>query len=176
MAEDLVHDMYLRLADLIDDDRIDFADGEVNEYYVWRALRSVVVDHQRKQREQPTDFSYVETIDADQVDDMDVSGYHDTQNAVFHRVNLWLKTSLESHEKIVGDISNEDLQYVIYHEMRRWHWYDKAMFDLYFSTEMSYRDISKETGISVTNIHTTINNGKERIRQAVEKSGLGRHD
>ena len=49
-------------------------------------------------------------------------------------------------------------------EFEDWHWYDKKMLLLYLETDMSMREISKQTNISLSTIHTTIKNGKERLK------------
>lgn len=52
----------------------------------------------------------------------------------------------------------------IWQEIESWHWYDEKLFTLYMKTEMSMRDLSSETKISLRSIFNTIKNGKERIQ------------
>ena len=46
-----------------------------------------------------------------------------------------------------------------------WYWYDKKLTKLYLNTDMSMRDISKETKISLSSIFNTLTNAKEKIRE-----------
>jgi predicted DNA-binding protein YlxM (UPF0122 family) len=46
-----------------------------------------------------------------------------------------------------------------------WYWYDKKLTKLYLNTDMSMRDISKETKISLSSIFNTLTNAKEKIRK-----------
>jgi predicted DNA-binding protein YlxM (UPF0122 family) len=46
-----------------------------------------------------------------------------------------------------------------------WYWYDKKLTKLYLNTNMSMRDISKETKISLSSIFNTLTNAKEKIRK-----------
>jgi len=52
----------------------------------------------------------------------------------------------------------------IWQEVKSWHWYDEKLFTIYIQSEMSMRDLSKETKISLRSIFNTIKNGKERIQ------------
>jgi len=47
----------------------------------------------------------------------------------------------------------------------KWYWYDKKLTKLYLNTDMSMRDISKETKISLSSIFNTLTNAKEKIRK-----------
>ena len=47
----------------------------------------------------------------------------------------------------------------------KWYWYDKKLTKLYLNTNMSMRDISKETKISLSSIFNTLTNAKEKIRE-----------
>jgi predicted DNA-binding protein YlxM (UPF0122 family) len=52
-------------------------------------------------------------------------------------------------------------------EVSNWHWYDQKLFKLYKDSDLSMREISKETNISVTSIFNTIKNCKTRINESV---------
>lgn len=49
-------------------------------------------------------------------------------------------------------------------EQENWHWYDAKLFNLYLETGQSYRDIAKETNISLTSIYNTVSNCKKRLK------------
>jgi len=48
------------------------------------------------------------------------------------------------------------------------HEYDKILFQIYFSSGKSIRKLSKESGISVTSIYTTLKNVKNYLKDEVE--------
>ncbi len=48
------------------------------------------------------------------------------------------------------------------------HEYDKLLFQIYFSSGKSIRKLSKESGISVTSIYTTLRNVKNYLKDEVE--------
>jgi len=54
-----------------------------------------------------------------------------------------------------------DICLLIDEEIDNWHWYDKKLFKLYRDTDMSMRDIAKETNISLISIFHSIKNYKE---------------
>ena len=58
----------------------------------------------------------------------------------------------------------------IWQEVKSWHWYDEKLFTIYIQSEMSMRDLSKETKISLRSIFNTIKNGKERIQSNCKES------
>lgn len=52
----------------------------------------------------------------------------------------------------------------IWAEVKTWHWYDEKMFTVYIETEMSMRDLSKQTKISLRSIFNTLKNAKSKIQ------------
>lgn len=70
---------------------------------------------------------------------------------------------LEKHE------SETKLDEKLKTEIESWHWYDQKLFNLYMESELSMRDIAKETDISLTSIFHTLKNCKEKLREAVEE-------
>jgi RNA polymerase sigma factor (sigma-70 family) len=63
----------------------------------------------------------------------------------------------------------------IHEIVKGFHWFDAMLVDVYFnlsrkySEEITMRQISDETGISLSTIFNTIKRCKERIKEAVEK-------
>lgn len=49
-------------------------------------------------------------------------------------------------------------------EVDSWHWYDKQLFTIYKDTDLSIRDIAKETTISSSSIFNTLKNCKSKVR------------
>ena len=54
--------------------------------------------------------------------------------------------------------------------MDTWYWYDRKMFELYYRTDMSMRDISSETKITLSSIFNTLSNAKKEIRKKLEEA------
>lgn len=62
-----------------------------------------------------------------------------------------------------------DICLLIDDEIDNWHWYDRKLFKLYRDTDMSMRDISKETNISLISIFHSIKNYKEILSTKFQK-------
>jgi DNA-directed RNA polymerase specialized sigma24 family protein len=62
-----------------------------------------------------------------------------------------------------------DICLMIDEEIDNWHWYDRKLFKLYRDTDMSMRDIAKETNISLISIFHSIKNYKEILKNKFEK-------
>ena len=62
-----------------------------------------------------------------------------------------------------------DICLMIDEEIDNWHWYDKKLFKLYRDTDMSMRDIAKETNISLISIFHSIKNYKEILNTKFQK-------
>jgi RNA polymerase sigma factor (sigma-70 family) len=54
-------------------------------------------------------------------------------------------------------------------EVEKWHWYDRQLFVIYKDTDLSIRDIAKETTISSSSIFNTIKNCKRKIKSVLEE-------
>ena len=54
-------------------------------------------------------------------------------------------------------------------EMKKWHWYDKKLFEIYIYNDLSMRDIAKETNISLRSIFSTIKYCKERLNKELKE-------
>jgi DNA-directed RNA polymerase specialized sigma24 family protein len=71
----------------------------------------------------------------------------------------------EDREQAIQSLVDE-----IWDEVKSWHWYDEKLFTIYMQSEMSMRDLSSETKISLRSIFNTIKNGKERIQSNCKES------
>jgi len=174
-AEDVVQDMYMRMYVAIDDvNRIKYGD-DINTFYVYRTITSIIYDNHRGQKETPYDFKEISDIDL--LDDCDTSRYYQTTNAsreYIDRINDMLKQDgQETYKQAEQEQRQQDaMMRVVEDEIERWDWFDNKMFRLYMFTNKSYRQIEKETTISVSCIFNTIKNGKEKIIKRLEKEGL----
>lgn len=114
--------------------------------------------------------------------------YKDEVNTFFVYVtlrNLWVdytkvKKRIEFFDQAPKDtygqyypsqeVELQELVEEIWKEVKSWHWYDEKLFSIYVQTEMSMRDLSKETKISLRSIFNTIKNGKERIQTSCKEA------
>lgn len=51
-----------------------------------------------------------------------------------------------------------------------WHWYDRQMYLLYISKNVSMRKMSKDSGISLMNIFYTLQKCKQKIKEWQERN------
>ena len=72
-------------------------------------------------------------------------------------------SNLDEHE------AYNDICLMIDKELETWHWYDRKLFKLYRDSDMSMRDIAKETNISLISIFHSIKNYKEILNSKFEQ-------
>jgi len=114
-----------------------FNNGKINKTYMWLSLRNTFLMHLRKSGK-------MAKVSLEHIAMLQ----QDPGEELKH----------ESYSKIL-DVLDE--------EITNWHWYDQKLFKLYKDTDLSMRDISKETSISVTSIFHTIKQCKTRINESV---------
>ena len=140
-ANELVQEMYVKVMRKHADTsyKIMYSETEINTYYVYIALRNLYLDGFHKYR-QSNHLPINDSIDRE-----------------YNEPNLQKEMTLKSLiEKIESTVSD-------------WYWYDKKMCDIHFYGNKSMRRIAKETKISLSSIFNTLSNGKEKVRQIVEK-------
>lgn len=170
-SEDFVQEVYIRLAERVDETKILYQSGEkkgeVNKSYVYFALRSLWVDYKRKHRR------YTEKKKK-------------TRMRIF-RVEDLVKYK---HGKVLASVKNKsaynplsavrsynDLQMIekkydiildkINTEIESWHWYDQMLFVHYVESGKSIRTLAEETNISRDSIFQTLKNCKLKIKTVV---------
>ena len=138
-AEDIVQEMYIRLNKYVEDPERIMYKGEPNKLFVWVTLRNMVRNFQNKKSMVIYSGDMVEYDQEEQPFD-----YEEAEG--FERLieKMWESTS--------------DL-----------HWYDKKMFEIYHTTDMSMRDIEKETKISLFSIFDTLNKTKNYVREEIKE-------
>jgi RNA polymerase sigma factor (sigma-70 family) len=134
-AEDIVQEMYLRLNKYVDDPERIMYGDEPNKLFIWVTLRNMV----RKFQDKKDLLVFVDE-------------YHD-------------------HDEFSEELGRENEESLdrfldtIFDKAREMHWFDYKMFELYHTTDLSMRDIEKETTISLRTIFTTLNKAKEYVRE-----------
>ena len=148
-ANELVQEMYLRMYDYTKDvNRIMYNEKEINTFYIYITLRNLYYSKCNSYKKKKiTVFS-----------DVDEEKYNYIMNSITFNAdevntNYNKKVNLEALYNKIDDIIED------------WYWYDKKLTKLYLNTDMSMRDISKETKISLSSIFNTLTNAKEKIRK-----------
>jgi len=148
-ANELVQEMYLRMYDYTKDvNRIMYNEKEINTFYIYITLRNLYYSKcSSYKKKKITVFS-----------DVDEEKYNYIMNSITFNAdevntNYNKKVNLEALYNKIDDIIED------------WYWYDKKLTKLYLNTNMSMRDISKETKISLSSIFNTLTNAKEKIRK-----------
>ena len=152
-ANELVQEMYLRIHDYTKDvNKIMYNETEVNTFYVYITLKNLYYSKfgYRKKKKVYL-FSEIST---------------DDHNYLYHKMKCDMLEDRKNKEK---KINLEALYDKIDEVIEEWYWYDKKLTKLYLNTNMSMRDISKETKISLSSIFNTLTNAKEKIRKESEK-------
>lgn len=138
-AEDIVQEMYIRLNKYVDEPERIMYKDEPNKLFVWVTLRNLVRNFQNKKK--------IVVYSGDMVE-------HDREEEAFDYEEA------EGFEKLID---------MIWESTNELHWYDKKMFEIYHTTDMSMRDIEKETKISLYSIFDTLKKTKEYVREKIQE-------
>lgn len=136
MVEDFVHETYLRLLKYIDNpEKIMYNETEINKFYVYVTLRNLWTDYCKEKSK----------YNSRKIEDFDV---------IYEEVDY------------DREIADTNLINNINEEVDSWeHWYDRKLFKLYFSSNLSLRKLADETKISVTSIFNSCRNYKNLLRE-----------
>jgi|TARA_R100000084_G_scaffold55365_1_gene23270 DNA-directed RNA polymerase specialized sigma24 family protein len=159
--EDIVQDAYIELSqlgskkhkdndkrvnskykDLPISQRILDQNNQVNMIYMWITLKRVSMNHLKSRKRNQYIIKLGEGFDVP------------------------LQESVEN-EKAFEIIIDK-----IHAETKKWHWYDRMLFDTYIANEKSMRCLSKETKISLTSVFNTLKNCKKRLRENIGEDYL----
>lgn len=142
-ANELVQSMYIRLVKYVDVDseRIMYTKEEVNTYYVYVTLRNLFLSRTHSYK-----------------DDYDLSD-SGVKQKIFIQEDLDLKYE-QAHKELFDKVDNI---------VDKWYWYDKKLWGIHFNDKMSMRGIASNTKISLSSIFNTLKNGKEKVRNQVQK-------
>ena len=149
-ANELVQNMYLRMYDYTKDvKRIMYNEKEINTFYIYITLRNLYyskfTNYNKKNKTvlfsdiDKENFKYIINKMSYDIDD-----FEDNYKKKFN-----LEALCNKIDSVIED----------------WYWYDNKLTKLYLKTDMSMRDISKETKISLSSIFNTSTNAKEKIRK-----------
>ena len=138
-AEDIVQEMYLRLHKYIENPERIMYKDQPNKLFVWVTLRNMVRNYQNKKE--------ILVFSGDMVE-------YDTELDAFDY------ETAEGFERLIDKI---------WDKVNELHWYDKKMFEIYHTTDMSMRDIEKKTKISLFSIFDTLNKTKNYVREEIKE-------
>ena len=138
-AEDVVQEMYLRLNKYVSDPERIMYKGQPNKLFVWVTLRNMVRQFQKKKDR----IVYT----GDMVEYDQASEEYDVVEA-------------DGFERLIDKV---------WDIMEDQHWYDQKMFEIYHTTDMSMRDIEKETGISLFSIFDTLRKSKQYVHEKIKE-------
>lgn len=153
-ANELVQEMYLRMHDYTKDvKRIMYNEKEINTFYIYITLRNLYYSKftSYKKKNKTILFS-----------DIDEENFKHIINKMSYDID-------EFEDNYKKKVNLEALYNKIDSLIEDWYWYDKKLTKLYLNTDMSMRDISKETKISLSSIFNTLTNAKEKIRKESKK-------
>ena len=152
-ANELVQEMYLRMYDYTKDvNRIMYNEKEINTFYIYITLRNLYYSKCRTYKKKK--ITVFTDIDEEKYDYIikNITYNSDEINTNYNK-----KINLEALYDKIDNIIDD------------WYWYDKKLTKLYLNTNMSMRDISKETKISLSSIFNTLTNAKEKIRKETKE-------
>lgn len=138
-SEDIVQEMYIRLNRYVEEPDRIMYKGEPNKLFVWVTLRNMVRNFQNKKD--------LLVFSGDMVE-------YDREEDAFDYGEA------EAFERLIEKIWKSTAEL---------HWYDKKMFEIYHTTEMSMRDIEKETKISLYSIFDTLKKTKNYVREKIQE-------
>lgn len=143
-ASEIVQEMFIRIFDYVKEPhKIMYNKDEVNTFYIYITLRNLYYANIHNGTKKDSRIVYTDEI-------------------TDYNLNRVLENSYDSiEEKEKLEALFERVEQVV----DEWYWYDKGIFNLYYKTDMSMRDISKETKISLSSIFNTIKNAKVIIKE-----------
>lgn len=137
LSEDLVQEMYLKLYERSQPEKFIDEQGYVSKFYIYVTLRNMFNDFHREKSK----YDIVRMGEGFELqeDESELEKF-------------------EGFEKLCNklEISMDCL-----------HWYDRMMFTLYAKTDLSMRDIERETGISTTSIFHTIKSSRQQLKETM---------
>ena len=142
LVEDIVQEMYLRLNKYVKNpEKIMYNETDVNKFYVYITIKNLYNDYlKERSRNQVV-----------RLDDIEV-----TYEIVEPTPEGQLKAEIEKQK------AEERLVDLIQQEVSSWdRWYDQKLFKVYYETDISMRELSADTNISVTSIFNSCKNYKQ---------------
>ncbi len=141
-AEDVVQEMYIRLHKYIKNPDTIISDGKPNMLFMWVTLRNIV-------RSSKGSAKVIKTVPLDDFPE-------------------WAVVDFESFDRDEAE-SFEYMVDLVYETSSEMHWYYDKMFKLYYQSDLSMRDISKGSKISLKNIFDTIKKTRNYVKEKLKE-------
>lgn len=141
VAEDIVHEMYLNVYKYVEDDeRIMYDDDEVNKFYIFVSLRNLYFSYAKaKSKYRFVDiYEYIESNDIEDEETDEKS---------------------EELDRALGSLIE-----MVSEEINSWDVYHAKLCNTYFKSDMSLRDISSISKISLTSIFNSVKNYRKILK------------
>jgi len=143
IAEDIVQDMYIRIDRLVKDKkRIMYSSKEVNRFFIYVTLRNLYFTHLRLSKR------------------IQIKDYKEFDFDTFIRKSNSIDEGVDWNMEIAFDKVYNEIQ----KEINSWGGYNSKLCDLYFKTDVSLRNLSKGTDISLTSLYNSIKNYKNILK------------
>ena len=91
------------------------------------------------------------------------------QRSKVRKVEIKECVDFENYDDIEEEEAYNKFSLKVDEEINKWYWYDREVFDLYRFTNLSIRDIGKQTGISFVSIFHTLKDCKKKIKDNLQK-------
>ena len=145
-AEDIVQDMYVKLQVSVDIERIRYGADSVNRYYIYKMLKSLFIDTKRNKLlsnsyQLNEDLNISESVDYEEARDQAVED-------IIKDIKLDLSTKRRSLQRLF------ELYYRI----------PLKSNTMYRGENLSYRDIARESNISLSTVFNDMKELKEILR------------
>lgn len=138
-AEDIVQEMYIRLHHYVEKGKDITYNNTVNDFYVFKILRSMFFDLKRKEKK-------ISFVDIDEIHQFDVNKSDDFFNTEIDQPEYYQ----ELYDKVMSILNGL-------------YWYDKKVFEL-LDGEMSVSELSRNTGISYYSLYNTYKKVKQILK------------
>lgn len=148
--EDVVQEMYIRLNKYITDkSKIYYKDtGEINRFYVWVTLRNMWISIEQANKRNVLSYNY----------DIDNADTYYNESLVDEAYDKEYKEALDAVIRKVDE------------EVDTWdYWYDQKLWNVIFKNDISMRQLSRDTTISLTSIFNSMKKYKEKVRDAIDE-------
>lgn len=139
-CEDIIQDMYLKLMTDVDLDRIKYGDNGVNRYYIYKVLKSLFID---VKRDKLTNNSYQLNEELNITESED---YEEAKDQALEDIMKDIKLELSTRRRSLQRL------FELYYRI------PLNSGTMYQGEKLSYRDIARESGISLS---TVFNDMKE---------------
>lgn len=181
-ANETVQGMYLKMHAYVKDvDKIMYNETEVNTFYVYRTLQNLFKSRYHSTGKKSGVAGAKEVPCGDLFDSWNVNDDdNDTQRVESDTVKAISRYYVESSETIdqserlkesmymfdsLFGVIDEDVKGIV----DKWYWYDRKLFRLYYDNNMSMRQISKATGISLKSVFNSLKIAKSKLRDELQE-------